>query len=163
MKVILQEEVKSVGQAGAVVDVSDGYARNFLLPRRKAVLATPANLKTVESDQRRLTAKTAEVQVQAEQLAQRLQEMAVTIPVQVGEGEKIFGSVTTKDIAAALAAAGVTIDKREIELEEPIKQTGEFTVTVRLHPSVSVPLRLSVVPEVLESTPPKKGRRKKTD
>jgi large subunit ribosomal protein L9 len=165
MKVILTEEIKSLGLPGAVVDVSDGYARNFLLPRRKAMLATPGNVKQAERLQRQTQIKLAQEREAAEQQARRLEGLTVTITAQVGEGGKLFGSVTTKDIAAALEPLGVSVDKRLIELETPIRQTGDFTAVVRLHPSVSAPLRVSVVPEEAPpATPaPKKGRRKKSE
>lgn len=161
MKVVLREEIKTVGQAGAVVDVSDGYARNFLLPRSMAVPATPANLKVAEREQQRVQAKQAQLRAEAEQLAQRLQALTVTIPVQVGEGEKLFGAVTAKDIAEALVNAGMPVEKRMIELEAPIKQIGEITVTIRLHPAVSAPLRVAVVAGG-EEPASKKGRWKKS-
>jgi large subunit ribosomal protein L9 len=165
MKVILTEVIKSVGQPGAVVDVSDGYARNFLLPRGKAMLATPGNLNQAERLQRKVQVETGQEREAAEQIAQRLGEVAVTITAQVGEGGKLFGSVTTKDIADALGALGVTVEKRLIELETPIKTAGEFTAVVRLHPSVSAPLRVSVVPEEASPAPQasKKSRRKKSE
>jgi large subunit ribosomal protein L9 len=165
MKVILTEEIKSVGLPGAVVDVSDGYARNFLLPRKKAMLATPGNLKQAEGLQRQVQLRLAQEREAAEQSARRLEGLAVTITAQVGEGGKLFGSVTTKDIAAALDALGVTVEKRLIELEAPIKQAGDFTAVVRLHPSVSAPFRVSVVPEAPPPATPaaKKGRRKKSE
>ena len=162
MKVILKEAIESLGRAGAVVNVSNGYARNFLLPRRKAVEATPGNLQVVEAEQRRLQSRQADVQAEVEALAERLRTMTVTIPVQAGEGEKLFGAVTAKDIAEALVNAGVPAEKRMIELEAPIKQTGEATVTIRLHPALSVPLRVSVVAAGAEEPAPKKGRRKKS-
>lgn len=165
MKVILTEAIKSVGLPGSVVDVSDGYARNFLLPKKKAMLATPGNLNRAERLRRQVEIETAQEREAAEEIARRLAEMAVTITAQVGEGGKLFGSVTTKDIATALEALGVMVEKRLIELEAPIKSAGEFTAVVRLHASVSAPLRVSVVPEAAPpATPaPKKGRRKKSD
>lgn len=165
MKVILTEAIQSVGQPGAVVDVSDGYARNFLLPRKKAMLATPGNLKQAERLQRQVQVDTAQEREALEQIAQRLGEITVTITAQVGEGGKLFGSVTTKDIADALGALGVTVEKRLIELETPIKSAGDFTAVVRLHPSVSAPLRVSVVAEAAAPAPQasKKSRRKKSD
>ncbi len=163
MKVILQEEIQSLGQPGAIVDVSDGYARNFLLPRKKAVAATPANLNVAKSAQRKIDAKRAQVQADAEQLAGRLQALTVTLPVQVGEGEKLFGAVTAKDIAEALVNLGVPVERRMIQLEAPIKQLGDITVTIRLHPAVNAPLRVTVVAEGAEPPAPKKGRRKKSE
>jgi large subunit ribosomal protein L9 len=167
MKVILTEAIKSVGQPGAVVEVSDGYARNFLLPQKKAMLATPGNLNQAERLRRQVQIETAQEQEAAEEIAKRLAEMTVTITARVGEGGKLFGSVTNMDIAAALEALGVTVEKRLIELESPIKSAGEFTAEVRLHPSVSAPIRVSVVPEAPEAPPAnpasKKGRRKKSD
>ena len=162
MKVILQEEVKSLGRAGTVLDVKDGYARNFLLPRRLAVAATVVNMKSVEVLQRSLTAKEAEGRTGAEQLAQRIHELSVSIPVQVGEEGKLFGSVTSKDIVSALEEQGIAVEKRAVDLESPIKQLGEYAVTVHLHPSVSAPLRVKVVPEEAEATAQKKSRRAKT-
>jgi len=163
MKVILTEAIKSVGQPGAVVDVSDGYARNFLLPKRKAMPATPGNLKQAEQLQRQAQIDTAHEQEAAEEIARRLAETVVTITAQVGEEGKLFGSVTTKDIAEALGVLGVTVEKRLIELDAPIKSAGEFTAVVRLHPSVNAPLRVSVVPEQAPPAPPaaKKSRAKK--
>jgi large subunit ribosomal protein L9 len=164
MKVILTEAIKSVGQPGAVVDVSDGYARNFLLPKKKAMLATPGNLNQAERLRRQVQIETAQEQEAAEEVAKRLSEMTVTITAHVGEGGKLFGSVTTKDIETALEALGVTVEKRLIELESPIRSVGEFTAVVRLHPSVSAPIRVSVVPEAPPEPPAsKKGRRKKSD
>ena len=130
--------------------MKDGYARNFLLPQRKAVPVTSANLHIVEAEQKRRLIQLEKDRSSADAVAQRLHEMSVTIQVQVGEGEKLFGSVTSKDIAAALAKEGVTIEKQVIELDAPIKHTGEFTVPIRLHPEVSVPLRVWVVPEAGE-------------
>lgn len=165
MKVILTEAIKSVGQPGAVVDVSDGYARNFLLPRKKAMLATPGNLKQAERLQRQVQVDTAQEREALEQIAQRLGAITVTITAQVGEGGKLFGSVTTQDIADALGVLGVTVEKRLIELETPIKSAGDFTAVVRLHPSVSAPLRVSVVAEAAPPAPQasKKSRRKQSD
>jgi large subunit ribosomal protein L9 len=161
MKIILTEEIPSLGQPGAIVDVSDGYARNFLLPRRKAVAATPANLHIAQREQRKMEARRAEAQAEAEQLAQRLQAQTVTLPVKVGEGEKLFGAVTAKDIAEALVNLGLPVERRMIELEAPIKQLGDVTVTIRLHPTVHALLRVMVVAEEAEPAP-KKGRRKKS-
>ena len=162
MKVILKEEVRALGPSGAIVDVSDGYARNFLLPGKKAVLATTANLNAAQVLQQRSEAYRANVQAEAEQVAQRLQAMTVTVPVKVGEDDKLFGAVTTKDIVEALGNAGLAIDKRMIELKAPIKQVGEVTVTIRLSPAVSAPLRVSVVSAVAQPPAPKKSRRKKS-
>lgn len=162
MKVILKEEVRALGASGAVVDVSDGYARNFLLPRNKAVLATPAAVKVAEAEQRRAQAQQTQVEADAQQWAERLQALTVTIPVQAGEGEKLFGAVTAKDIAAALAQAGMPVDKRMVELEAPIKQLGEVTVTIRLRSTVSAPLRVSVVAEGAAEAAPKKSRKQKS-
>ncbi|MEW6324541.1 MAG: 50S ribosomal protein L9 [Nitrospirota bacterium] len=162
MKVILREEIQSLGQPGAIVEVSDGYARNFLLPRKKAVPATPANLNAAQAAQRRIEAQQAEARAEAEQLAQRLGATTVTIPVQAGEDGKLFGAVTAKDIAEALVNAGLAVDKRMIELDSPIKQTGEVTVTIRLQAGVSAPLRVTVAAEG-EPPAPKKSRKKKSE
>jgi large subunit ribosomal protein L9 len=162
MKVILREDVKSLGQAGAVVNVADGYARNYLLPRRVAVAATDTNLKTAAVEQRKYQARHEEALAGAEAQAQRIREMTVTIEVQTGGGEKLFGAVTAKDIAEALGRDGITVDRRMIELEAPIKQVGDVTVQVRLHPSVDVPLQVKVIPESVEPAAKKTRRKTKT-
>ncbi|HEY5649416.1 MAG TPA: 50S ribosomal protein L9 [Nitrospiria bacterium] len=145
MKVILKEDVDSLGRMGDMVSVKSGYARNFLLPQNKAVEATKRNVKTLEHEKRLIAVKANKIKKEFEVLAQKIQSSPVTIPVQVGEEGKLFGSVTNKDIAEALSKQGVELDKRKIELEGPLKEVGEVTVPVRLHHDVTAKLKVSIV------------------
>src|SRR5206468_9467654 len=124
MKVILREDVQGVGNIGDILEVAPGYARNFLFPRNKAVEATGRSLKTVEHAKRMIGEKARKEKAALEEIAKKVSAVAVTIPVQVGKDDKLFGSVTAKDIAEALAAQGVEVDKRKIELGNPIKELG---------------------------------------
>ena len=145
MKVILKEDVASLGSMGDVVEVAPGYARNFLIPKKKAFEATAKNLKAIEHQKKLLTDQTKREMKEAEALAVRINEISITIPVQVGEEEKLFGSVTNKDIGEALAKEGVEVDKHIILLEKPIKELGIFTVPVKLHSEVTANLRVWIV------------------
>ena len=145
MQVILQEDVASLGKAGEVVRVRDGYGRNFLLPKGKAVLADPKNLKMLEHQKRVVAAKEAKRKTSAEELAAKIGSLSLTINREAGEAEKLFGSVTTKDIAEALRREGYNIDRRDINLDEPIKQLGIFDVPIRLHPEVTGTVKVWVV------------------
>jgi large subunit ribosomal protein L9 len=133
MKLILREDVENLGRGGDVVDVKPGYGRNFLLPRGLAVNANPKNLREIEHQKSVATAKAAKLKASAAAIAKRLSETPVTLKRKVGDQEKLFGSVTALDIAEALAARGLQIDRRSIELAEPIKTIGEFEVSVKLH------------------------------
>jgi large subunit ribosomal protein L9 len=145
MQVILQENISSLGNAGDVVTVKDGYGRNYLLPRGKAVLADPKNMRMLEHQKRVVAAKEMKRKKESEDLARKLGELSVTISREAGEAEKIFGSVTTKDIADVLRREGYVIDRHDIKLEEPIKQLGIFDVSVKLHPEVTGTVRVWVV------------------
>lgn len=145
MQVILQEDVASLGKAGDVVKVRNGYGRNFLLPKGKAVVADPKNLKMLEHQKRVVAAKESKRKASAEDLATKLGSLSLTISREAGEAEKLFGSVTTKDIAEALRREGYTIDRRDIHLDEPIKQLGIFDVPVKLHPEVTGTVKVWVV------------------
>jgi large subunit ribosomal protein L9 len=147
MKLVLQQDVEKVGRRGEVVRVADGYGRNYLLPKRMALLATPGNLKRVELGGHRLKVKVAREKGDAEQLAQRLGKVSCTVARKVGENDALYGSVTNGDIAAFLEKEGLTVDKRRILLEEPIKALGIYTVRVRLHPEVTAELKVWVVKE----------------
>jgi large subunit ribosomal protein L9 len=136
MKLILREDVENLGRGGDVVDVKPGYGRNFLLPRGLAVTANPKNLRDIEHQKSVASAKAAKVKASATAIAKRLSETPVTLKRKVGEQEKLFGSVTALDIAEALAARGLQLDRRSIELAEPIKTLGEFEVSVKLHHDV---------------------------
>ena len=146
MEVILREDVQSLGKAGAVVRVKPGYARNFLLPRGLAFEATEGNKKRIAAEGRARDARREEDRAKAADSARSLEALSLTIPAKAGEGERLFGSVTSQDIAAALERAGQPVDKRRIELEHPIKSLGDHQVPVRLHPDVQAMLRVTVVP-----------------
>jgi large subunit ribosomal protein L9 len=147
MEVILREDIEKLGSRGQVVKVADGYARNFLLPKRLAVAATEANKKIVEQERHAHLRREAKLKSEAEDLSKLLDGVSVTILQKAGENDQLFGSVTVKDIADALAAKDFTIDRRKIQMEEPIKQLGEFKVPVRLHKDVTVDVTVSVVKE----------------
>ena len=145
MQVILKTNIEKLGNEGDVVVVADGYARNYLIPRDFAVEATAKNRKLLEHEKRVTAARTAKERKSAEKLASELANLSCTIPMQVGENDKLFGSVTTLDIAAALEEQGVEIDRRKIILDEPIKELGIFTVPARIHPDVTADIKVWVV------------------
>jgi len=147
MEVILKEHVDNLGRRGEIVKVADGYARNYLLPRKLALLATDGNKKQIEREKVKYDAKELEEQKVAEAVSERLATVDVAIARKVGETEALYGSVTTGDIAQALAAKGFDIDKRKLVLQEPIKKLGEFTVPVKLHREVTTQLKVRVVAE----------------
>lgn len=147
MKVILRQNTEGLGQIGEVVDVKDGYARNFLIPRKLAYVALAGNLKALEEEKKTLSKKREQELAAAETLAAELEKVSVTIPVQVGEEDRIFGSVTTQMISDALKEKGNEIDKRKIEIDEPIKALGIYSVSIKLHPSVSAKIKVWVVRE----------------
>ena len=154
MEVILRDHVENVGKRGEVVKVADGYARNFLLPRKLALVATPGNLKQVERERVKLDAKELEEKTAAEAVASRMSGIEVVISRKVGETEALYGSVTSSDIAESLAKKGFDIDKRKIGLREPIKKLGEQTVPVKLHREVTVQVPVKVVAEGRPEVPP---------
>lgn len=147
MEVILREDVEKVGSRGAVVKVADGYARNFLLPKRLAVLTTDANKKIVEQEREAHLRREAKAKSEAEGLSQLISNVSVTFHQRVGENGQLFGSVTAKDIADALEAQKFHIERRKIQLEEPIRTLGEHEVLLRLHRDVSIPIKVVVEPE----------------
>jgi large subunit ribosomal protein L9 len=147
MEVILREDVDNVGSRGELVKVAPGYARNFLLPKRLAVAATDANRKIVEQERQAHLRKEAKLKGEAEDLSKLLGGVDVTIRQKAGENDQLFGSVTSKDVADALAAKNFTIDRRKIQLDEPIKQLGEFKVPLRLHKEVTIEITVNVVKE----------------
>ena len=144
MKVILREDVQGVGNIGDVLEVAQGFARNFLFPRNKAVEATGRNLKSVEHAKRVITEKAKKEKGEIEEYAKKVSATAVTITVQAGKDDKIFGSVTTKDIAEALAVKGIEVDKRKIHLDHPIKELGTVSVHIKLHSQVTATVRVTV-------------------
>jgi large subunit ribosomal protein L9 len=147
MEVILREDIEKLGNRGDVVKVAPGYARNFLLPKRLAVEATASNKKIVEQERQAHLRKEAKLKGEAEDLSKMLTGVTVTIAQKAGENDQLFGSVTAKDVADALAAQNYTIDRRKIQLEEPIKQLGEFKVPVRLHRDVTTEVTVVVTKE----------------
>jgi len=147
MEVILREDVDKLGARGQVVKVAAGYARNFLLPKKLAVTATDANKKIVEQERQAHLRKEAKLQSEAQDLAKLVNGVSVTISQKAGENEQLFGSVTSKDVADALAAKGFTIDRRKVQLDEPIKQLGEFKVPVKLHREVTAEVTVLVTKE----------------
>jgi large subunit ribosomal protein L9 len=147
MEVILREDVKSLGNAGDLVRVKPGYARNFLLPKGFAYQATPGNKKRIEAEAKARNIRLAADKVDAEALATQLSAVAITLARKAGEGDRLFGSITAQDIADALAAAGHEVDKRKIDLESPVKSIGEHVIPLKLHPEVVADLHVTVVPE----------------
>jgi large subunit ribosomal protein L9 len=147
MEVILREDIEKLGSRGQVVKVAPGYARNFLLPKKLAVEATGANKKIVEQERQAHVRKEAKHKGEAEDLSKLLNGVSVTISQKAGENDQLFGSVTSKDVADALAARNFNIDRRKIQMDDPIKQLGEFKVPVRLHKDVTAEVTVVVVKE----------------
>ena len=147
MELILREDIDKLGDRGQIVKVADGYARNFLLPKRLAVPATAANKKIIEQERQGHLRREAKEQGDAADLAKLLSGVSVTFKQKAGEQDQLFGSVTAKDIAEALEQQNYTIERRKIHLEEPIKQLGQYKVTVKLHREVSAEIEVNVVKE----------------
>ena len=147
MKVILSEDVETLGKVGDVINVKPGYARNYLLPRSVALLATSKNLKEVEHRKRVIQDKLNKLTAESQELAGRLEALSITIPQKVGEEDKLFGSVTNQAIQQALKEEGFEIDRKKIVLDEPIRQLGTFAVPVKLSQGVTASLRVTVVKE----------------
>lgn len=147
MEVILREDVQSLGKAGELVRVKPGYARNFLLPKGLAYEATEGNKKRIAAESRARQARHATERTEAEQLASRLGALSIALVAKAGEGERLFGSITSQDIADAVMAQGIELDKRKIDLEHPIKTLGTHTVPVRLHADVQAELAVTVTAE----------------
>ena len=147
MKVILTSNVPSLGAPGAVVEVARGYARNFLIPQGKAMEANPGNLARFETQRSRIMQEVEREKEAAAELAARLSAVSLTIAQRVGESERLYGSVTNAVIAQELEKKGFEVDRRQVELEEPIKQLGTYQVAVRLAPEVKAQIQVEVVPE----------------
>jgi large subunit ribosomal protein L9 len=147
MEVILRETIDKLGRAGQVVKVANGYARNFLLPRRLAYLATPGNLKVIEAERQNLLRKEAKQQGDAEQLKQMLEKVEIIIRRKVGEQNALYGSVTNSDVAEELEKKGFDIEKRKIHMDDHIKQIGEYEIPIRLFKDVTAHVKLKVQPE----------------
>jgi large subunit ribosomal protein L9 len=147
MEVILKEDVANVGKIGEVVRVRDGYARNYLLPRGLVLLANKKNLKTFEHHKKVVADQKQKITREAQSMGETIGAVSLTIRMRVGEEGKLFGSVTNIQIEKALRAQGLTVDRRKIHLEEPIKVAGEYEVPIRMTADLTVPLKVSVIPE----------------
>ena len=147
MEVILREHVDNLGRRGEVVKVADGYARNYLLPRKLALVATEGNKKQIAREKVKFDAKEAEEKGVADTIAQRMGSVELEIARRVGETEALYGSVTTSDIAEALAAKGFEVDRRKIQLQEPIKRLGEYEIPIKLHREVTTKIKVRVIAE----------------
>jgi len=147
MEVILREEIDNLGRRGDVVKVAPGYARNYLLPKRLAVAANESNKKIVEQEKQAYLRRESKEIGDANDLAKMMATVEVTIAQKAGENDQLFGSVTSQDISAALEKAGYTIDRRKVNLAEPIKALGDYKVTVKLHREVTVELPVHVIKE----------------
>jgi large subunit ribosomal protein L9 len=147
MKVILRQDFETLGKIGEVVDVKDGYARNFLFPRGLAYAALKGNIRALDDEKKSVEKRNLQELKAAETLATELETISVTIPVQVGEEDKIFGAVTTQMIADALKEKGHDIDKRKVEIEEPIKALGIYGVNLKIHQNVNAKIKVWVVRE----------------
>ena len=147
MEVILREDVDKIGVRGALIKVADGFARNYLLPRKLAVAATASNKKIVEQEREAYVRREAKAKSESEELVKLLNGVTLTFRHKVGENDHLFGSVTAKDIAEALEAQRFHIERRKVHLDEPIKTLGEHMVTLRLHREVSTQIKVIVEPE----------------
>lgn len=147
MKVILKEDLKSLGKMGSVVNVSDGYARNFLIPKKIAVEANIRNVKSLEHEKKQIKERAVKLSREAQGLSERLASVRLTLSAKAGEEERLFGSITTMDIAEALKKEGFDIDRKRIVLDEPIKRLGDYTVAVKISPDITGRLSLQIVAE----------------
>lgn len=147
MKVILKQSVEGLGKTGELLTVADGYARNFLVPQRLAIQATPSNLASYEAEKQQKLLHQNKEKRAAETLAKELEKVSCTAAVPVGEEDKMFGSVTSQTIAELLKEKGYDIDRRKILLDEPIKALGVYTVPIHLHPELEVKIKVWVVKE----------------
>jgi len=165
--VLLREDIEHVGGRGEIVKVRAGYARNYLLPQGFASLATKGNVKQIEQERTALLKKAAIERATAEAQAEQMQDLSLEFTRKAGEHGTLFGSVTSMDIAEALQAKGYEIDRRRIALRDPIKETGEYTVNVKLHREVSLPIAVAVISEGGDEAAPakeeKKGKKRKAD
>jgi large subunit ribosomal protein L9 len=147
MEVILREEVSNLGKAGDIVKVKDGYARNYLLPKGLAFLATEGNKRRVAAEADRIAKQRAVEKEGAESLAKRIEGIQLTFRVKVGEENKLFGSVTASDIQRRLDEQGMHVEKRQVDLPEPIRELGEYPVGIKVHPDVRAEIRVTVLAE----------------
>jgi large subunit ribosomal protein L9 len=149
MKVILREDVETLGQAGETVDVKDGYGRNFLIPRNLAIPATQANLKAIDEVRKQRDIRVKKRRKAAEVIKDRIEKVQLRIAVMVGEEDRLFGSVTNNDVAKLLEVEGITVDKRAIDLDDPIKALGMYSVPVKLEKDVTAHAKLLVEKKIV--------------
>lgn len=147
MKVILKEDVKNLGLAGSVVNVADGFARNYLIPRNLAVEASTKNIKILEQERKKIEEAAKKAKESALEISNRLSTVTIQIQAKAGEEGKLFGSITNADISEALKKEGFDIEKKKIILDEPIKRLGSYTVNVKVHQDILVPVNINVVSE----------------
>ena len=147
MEIILKETIPSLGKAGDMVRVANGYARNFLLPKGKAIFANKKNIFQIERQQASILTKAAREHDEFDAMATKLGELKISIPVRVGEMDRLYGSVTNLDIANVIESQGYSIDRKKIQMDEPIKALGEFEVPVKLSPDVKVIVKVNVAPQ----------------
>lgn len=147
MKVILRADVEKLGKRGDIVKVADGYARNYLLPKGLALKETSSNLKLFEEEKKLLAVKQVKEKAEAEAIAEKIKQISITIVKKVGENEVLYGSVTSAEIADLLIKEGIEIDRRKIEIDDPIKTTGIFNIPIKIHPEVTAELKVWVVKE----------------
>ena len=147
MQVILKQDYEGLGLAGDVVNVKPGFARNYLLPKGFALVATPSNLRRIEDEKKKAMYRLNKERDLAEKLKKKLENISCTIKVAAGEDDKLFGSVTNQNVADALAEQDVVVDKRKILLEEPIKALGIYSIPIKLHPDVTATVKLWVIKE----------------
>jgi large subunit ribosomal protein L9 len=147
MQVILREDIDKLGKIGDLVKVADGYARNFLVPNKKAIEATPKNVHAMDHAKKMVSDRLRKLKKEAAAEADTIKALKITIKAKTGEEGKLFGSVTSMDIAEAAKAQGVLIDKRKIVLDEPIKRLGDHTITVKLHADITADFMVTVIAE----------------
>lgn len=147
MKIVLKDDVKNIGKTGQIIDVADGYARNYLVPRGLAIEANTKNIKALEHEKRIIEKKAKKIKNSSQELSNKISAMTFTIKAKAGDEGKLFGSVTTMDIAELLQKEGIEIDKKKISLDEPIKRLGSYSVNVKIHPEISTQLNIQVVQE----------------
>lgn len=147
MKVILQEDVKNLGKMGEVVNVSEGYGRNYLIPKKYAVEANTKNIKALEHEKKKIEEKARKMKIAAGSLAERISALSLTLHAKSGEEDRLFGSITTMDIADALKKEGIDIDRKKILLDEPIKRLGSYTIGIKVHQDLTADLKVVVAAE----------------
>ncbi|OGW45890.1 MAG: 50S ribosomal protein L9 [Nitrospirae bacterium RBG_13_41_22] len=147
MKVVLKDDIKNVGKMGQIVDVADGYARNYLVPRGLAVEANIKNLKALEHEKKIIQEKAKRIKNSSQTLSDKISTMTLVIKAKAGDEGKLFGAVTSMDIAELLKNEGIEMDKKKISLDEPIKRLGSYSVNIKIHPEISTHLNIQVVEE----------------